>query len=185
MKPEVLAEKDGKLVLFPQYFPEQYEVLKEVLPWTRNKIRVFGKLYDEPRLTYWCGPAYKYSNISWPETPFHPILDQIRRDLNERFDFEFNAVLVNFYRDGNDAMGWHRDNEPEMDTRLIASISFGATRNFRLRHREDGTKLDVPLASGDLLIMEDMQHHWEHSIPRSKRVTEGRINLTFRRIREA
>lgn len=158
--------------------------LIKAINWQQNRIRIFGKEYDEPRLTAWYGPPYRYSNIQWPEAAFDPVLLPIRERLEELTKFTFNSVLLNLYRDGNDAMGWHRDNEPEMDTTLIASVSLGATRAFRIRHfcgdkKESHT---IELEHGSLLLMEHLQSDFEHSIPRRKRISEPRLNLTFRRI---
>ena len=95
----------------------------------------------------------------------------------------FNACLFNQYRDGQDSMGWHRDNEPEIDSSCIASVSFGASRDFVIRHRITKEKWLVHLHHGDLLVMENLQDAYEHALPKRLRVGEPRINLTLRRIR--
>lgn len=160
------------------------EVLREAIDWRQNRIRIFGKEYDEPRLTAWFGPPYRYSNIQWPEAEFHEVLLPVKERLEQLTGFTFNSVLLNLYRDGHDAMGWHRDNEPEMDTSLIASISLGATRAFRIRRFAGETKEShtIELEHGSLLLMEHLQQDFEHSIPRRKRVDAPRLNMTFRRI---
>jgi alkylated DNA repair dioxygenase AlkB len=98
---------------------------------------------------------------------------------------EFNAVLLNLYRDGRDGMGWHADDEPELGRNpVIASVSLGATRRFCLRHRRRrDLKLDLPLPHGSLLLMAGAtQHHWLHALPKTQRPVGERINLTFRRV---
>lgn len=186
MTPQVLIDDQGRALYFPQYCSEDlYSRLANELNWVQNTIRVFGIQYPEPRLTCWFGPAYKYSSIQWDACEFHPLLKPLAEQLSADFNFPFNSVLVNYYRNGNDAMGWHRDNEPEMDSSLIASLSFGAERTMRFRKGKSGQSRSILLEGQSLLLMEDLQEHWEHAIPRSKRVSEGRINLTFRHIRTA
>jgi alkylated DNA repair dioxygenase AlkB len=114
----------------------------------------------------------------------HP-LHELRRLVSKAAGCNFNSVLVNLYRDGNDSMGWHSDNEPELGAApVIASISLGATRDFHVRSRRGaGDVQSIPLTHGSLLVMHgSSQSEWQHALPRRKRVTEPRINLTFRLI---
>lgn len=169
------------------YFPTEFsflntEKLMAAIPWRQNEIRVFGKTHPEPRLTAWCGPTYQYSNIRWEETPWITELESIRKTLIATTGFEFNAVLCNLYRDGNDSMGWHSDDEKEIDSHLIASISLGEARNFNFRNKKDKKSESIQLEHGSLLLMEDFQENWQHSVPKSKKVINPRMNLTFRRI---
>jgi alkylated DNA repair dioxygenase AlkB len=106
----------------------------------------------------------------------------VQDEIKQATDFPFNAVLANYYRDGNDSMGWHSDNEPEIDSVLIASATFGGKRMFKLRNRLTGQKIDIELLDSSLLLMCNMQNHWQHAIPKSKTRNAPRINLTFRRI---
>lgn len=130
----IIHDGMSKAHYYPTFYPDiQLDKLVGAIPWQQNKIRVFGKEYNEPRLTAWFGPPYTYSNISWPQADFPQVLEPIKEKLIQTAGFPFNSVLLNLYRDGNDAMGWHRDNEREMDTSLIASVSFGVTRAFRIR----------------------------------------------------
>ena len=92
------------------------------LPWQQNTIRVFGKEHLEPRLTCYFGPAYTYSNVHWKANELPPILFQLKKEIEHLAQAEFNAVLCNYYRDGQDSMGWHIDNEKEMDSSVIASV---------------------------------------------------------------
>jgi alkylated DNA repair dioxygenase AlkB len=179
----LFAEGPQRLLYYPDFFSSSdFERLKAGLPWQQNSIRVFGKEHLEPRLTCWFGPAYRYSSIQWPELPMPPLLSDIRSQLSLATDFPFNAVLANYYRDGNDSMGWHSDNEPEMDSSFIVSASFGGTRTFHFRNKLDGKTLKIDLLNRSLLIMQHMQTDWQHAIHKTKRPVHPRINLTFRRI---
>jgi alkylated DNA repair dioxygenase AlkB len=129
------------------------------------------------------GLQYRYSGAihvgeGWPDW-FHPLLEQV----NHIAQAQFNGCLLNLYRDGDDRMGWHADDETEIDqSQPIASLSLGSTRDFLFRHRGDQTKrAAIPLADGDLLIMHPgCQERWMHSVPQRRKVKTVRINLTFR-----
>jgi alkylated DNA repair dioxygenase AlkB len=180
---KILVDGPEKLLYFSDQFSFlSIEELTASIPWRQNEIRIFGKTHPEPRLTAWCGPAYQYSNIRWEETPWIKELDSIRKTLIGITGFEFNAVLCNLYRDGNDSMGWHSDDEKEIDSHLIASISLGAPRNFNFRNKKDRKSGSIELEHGSLLLMEEFQENWHHSVPKSKKVVNPRMNLTFRRI---
>ena len=116
----------------------------------------------------------------WP-APLAAVRDALETDLGERF----NSVLCNLYRDGSDGMGWHADNEPELGNNpLIASVSLGSRRRFRLKPSSGDRRLVLDPAHGSLIVMAgDIQHHWLHEVPKTRRVVGPRINLTFRRIR--
>lgn len=184
--PEVIFSKgEVECLLFAGVFErERLSAWQEELRWQQHLIRIFGKEFPEPRLTAWMGPAYRYSNIQWEATP----LSERTATLTQRIEtlaqppVPLNACLFNLYRDGQDAMGWHRDNEPEMDTRCIASVSLGATRDFVIRHRRTKEKWQIPLAHGDLLVMRSMQEDYDHALPRRKKVSSPRLNMTFRTI---
>ena len=150
--------------------------------WRQNDIRVFGQWHKEPRLTAWWGPSYQYANISWPSRPLDGEVGELTNRVMQLAGAEFNGVLINGYRDGQDSMGWHRDNEPEIDTTSIASLSLGATRTFKIRDRRSKQVLDVDLGHGDLLVMEHLQDAHEHSVPKRKKVSAPRMNFTFRRL---
>jgi alkylated DNA repair dioxygenase AlkB len=179
----VLNQGQQQLVYYPDFFPTSYlDRLCTELPWQQNEIRVFGKTHPEPRLTCWFGPAYKYSSIQWEERPLPELLAEIQVHMQQVTPFSFNAVLANYYRSGQDSMGWHSDNEPEMDTSLIASVTFGGKRVFRFRNKKTGQTLQLELADRSLLLMHHMQEDWQHALPKSKTRNSPRINLTFRRI---
>ena len=150
--------------------------------WRQNDIRVFGQWHKEPRLTAWWGPAYQYANVSWPSRPLDGEVGVLTNRVMQLAGADYNGVLVNGYRDGQDSMGWHRDNEPEIDPTSIASLSLGATRTFKIRDRRSRQVFNVELSHGDLLVMEHLQDVHEHSVPKRKKVSEPRMNFTFRRL---
>ena len=155
------------------------------IPWQQNSIKMYGKEHLEPRLTAWMGPAYRYSSIQWPITPFTAEMREFVTEVESHTETAgyFNACLFNHYRNGEDSMGWHRDNEPEINPTCIASVSFGATRDFAIRHRQTKEKWMVSVGHGDLLVMENLQRDFDHALPKRLRVEEPRINLTFRALR--
>jgi alkylated DNA repair dioxygenase AlkB len=118
-------------------------------------------------------------------SPWTPLLEEMRDKIQVFTRIEFTHVLCNYYRDGNDSMGWHRDNESVLGKNpSIASLTFGAPRVFQVRHYETKKhKLDIPLTHGSLLIMMgESQHYWEHQLPKTKKINSPRINLTFRKL---
>lgn len=158
------------------------------IPWRQQHVRLFGREHPMPRLSCWIGDAdahYRYSGQDFVPGPWTPALAELRAALRENLGVAFNSVLCNLYRDGRDAMGWHSDAERELGTQpTIASLSFGATRRFRLRPRRgDGPAQDIALDAGSLLLMAgDTQANYRHALPRTARPVGARINLTFRRI---
>lgn len=164
-----------------------FQQLSEQIAWRQEKIRLYGKEFNQPRLTAWYGDegaSYTYSNLTLHPLAWIAPLDEIRRRCNEAAGVEFNSVLLNLYRDGQDSMGWHQDNEPELGTNpVIASVSFGATRRFQFRHkkRRGLPTISLDLTHGSLLLMKGAtQHHWRHQVPKTATPAGARINLTFR-----
>lgn len=152
------------------------------LPWQQNTIRVFGKEHLEPRLTCYFGPAYTYSTIQWEAKEIPTVLFQLKQKIEILAKAEFNAVLCNYYRDGQDSMGWHSDNEKEMDSAVIASVSIGAERVLKFKSRSDKKTLSFSLPHGSLLLMNNFQENWQHAIGKVKSASP-RINFTFRKMR--
>jgi alkylated DNA repair dioxygenase AlkB len=169
------------------------DLLQRQVPWKQEAIRIFGRSQAMPRLTCWMadpGCHYCYSGLSQRIEPWNPAVLALIERLQHLCGWRFNAVLLNLYRDGRDSMGWHADNEPELEAAApIASLSLGASRSFRLRPASDlACTAEAPrqleLAHGDLLLMDPpTQQHWQHSLPRRLRVLQPRINLTFRVVR--
>ncbi|WP_434458235.1 alpha-ketoglutarate-dependent dioxygenase AlkB [Stutzerimonas urumqiensis] len=157
-------------------------------PWEQPRVKVFGREHPVPRQVAWYGDprvGYRYSGLYHLPLPWTPLLAEIRARVQATTGVPFNGVLLNHYRDGQDAMGWHSDDEPELGPApVIAALSLGASRRFDLRRR--GTQPighSLVLAHGSLLVMAGAtQHHWQHQIARSRKVLAPRLNLTFRLI---
>ena len=166
-----------------------FNVLRKETDWQQDRIKVFGKVYDQPRLTALFANnknPYSYSNITMYPTPFSPILLEIKSKIEKKINQTFTSCLLNLYRNGQDSNGWHADNEKELGKNpIIASVSLGADRFFHMKHRTDKTqKLKLNLTHGSLLVMSGpTQHHWLHQIPKTKKNIGERINLTFRIIK--
>ncbi len=149
---------------------------------------MYGKEIPLPRVSAWYGDsdrAYTYSGIRLQPKSWTPMLTWIRQELLKISGQEFNSVLLNWYRSGEDHISWHTDAEPELGKNpIIASVNFGESRRFLLRRTDDPkTKIEIPLHHGSLLIMSGaLQHHWQHSVPKQAKVMGSRINMTFRRI---
>lgn len=158
--------------------------------WQRDDIKMFGKTIALPRLTAWYGDAgksYTYSGITSQPQVWNAGLLYIKKQIEQVTGCAFNSVLLNWYRNGEDHMGWHADDEPELGVNpLIASVNFGETRDFVLRRNDEPRqKIVMPLQHGTLLVMGGaLQHYWQHSVPKRKRVKGSRFNLTFRAIVE-
>ena len=185
---------DAEVSFFDGLFSEAhanhlFEQLIGTTIWQQDTITIYGKKHLVPRLTAWYGDAdkpYTYSGIKMNPEPWTITLNEIKQKVEAEAATKFTNVLLNYYRNGQDSMGWHRDNEKELgENPIIASVSFGQTRPFHLRHkfRKDVPKLTIPLTHGSLLIMKGTtQHFWEHQVPKSAKTLEPRINLTFRKI---
>jgi len=177
----------GWLVQLPLPWPNE-EVLARLVAetdWRQETIVVFGKRHLQPRLSAWHGEkGYRYSGLQLAPLPFTPLLDTLRRAVENATGRSYNSVLLNYYRDGRDSMGMHSDDEQELGKEpAIASLSFGATRSFILRHKVTQETLKLPLGDGSLLFMAGaLQTHWLHGINKSSRPLGARINLTFRKI---
>ena len=185
---------NGELQYYPEFLsPKEadalYNELYNITPWQADKITVFGKTYDQSRLTalYGIDPSpYSYSNITMKPHQMTSTLLGLIEKIKSFDENEFNAVLLNLYRDGKDSNGWHADNEKELGKNpVIASISLGEERFFHLKHRtQKEQRLKIALKNGSLLIMGgEMQHHWLHQIPKTAKTISPRINLTFRKIK--
>ena len=159
-------------------------------PWEQPVLSMFGKQVSSPRLAAWYGDrdaVYCYSGLVNHPLPWTPTLHDVRNNLQSETGVRFNSVLLNLYRDGNDSMGWHADDEPELgETPVIASLSLGATRRFLMRRKQRISKQREParaieLAHGSLLVMQgSTQQYWQHRVSPTKIHVGPRINLTFR-----
>lgn len=192
----------GKLRLYPQLFSAQesagyLDALKQEVDWKSARITMFGQSVALPRKTAWFGDPgmrYTYSGISLEPLAWTPTLLGIRARVEEANGSTFNSVLLNFYRDGRDSVSWHSDDEPELgEDPVIGSVSFGSERPFCLRHKavrardpertNRDLQLTLSLPNGSYLEMgAGIQRCWMHQLPKRPRLTEERINLTFRKI---
>lgn len=171
---------------YPHAIKEDYfELLKHEIPWEEREITIYGKTHPVPRLSAWFGPYdYTYSSITMRAQEFSLTLKIIKESIEKITGETFNSVLCNYYRDGNDYVAWHADNEDELGKNpSIASVSFGASRIFSLRQRQTKKLLKIELENQSLLVMKGaVQHNWLHQLNKSKRALGPRINLTFRSI---
>ena len=156
-------------------------------PWRHDEITIHGRTIPLPRLQAWHADkdaVLHYSGMSVKPLAWTDELLSTGERIAELSGLRFNGVLLNYYRDGFDSVGWHSDDEQEFGLDpIIASVSFGATREFVLKHRfkDDVKPVKCQLTHGSLLVMgKGTQTHWKHQLPKRKRVTEPRINLTFR-----
>ena len=183
-----LLPTDGSALYYSGFIEDwqrvaMFERIMHETPWEQRKIMLFGKPVAQPRLACWYGDlAYSYSGIILEPREMTATLLDIKQRCQDLTGSIFNSVLVNLYRHGQDSMGLHADDEPELGNEpVIASVSLGAGRNFRLRHRATKEKVQIELESGSLLIMSGLsQQCWMHDIPKTKKIVEPRINLTFR-----
>ena len=172
----------------PERADALFAALRDETAWEQHRLNVFGREVASPRLSCWigdAGAAYTYSRTRFEPHAWTPALGELRAELAMRFGLAFNSVLANLYRSGQDSMGWHSDDEPELGaTPVIASLSFGAVRRFRFRSRETRkVAATIDLAHGSLLVMRGAtQRLYQHDLPKTAQAGE-RINLTFRTIR--
>ncbi len=181
---------DGGVLLYHPHFlaPREADALladlKARAPW-KQEISQFGRPF--PRLTAYHadpGVTYRYSGVEHQAAPWPDFLVPIRRRVEEAAAAPFNSLLLNYYRDGSDSIGYHSDDEPELGLNpIVPSLSLGATRRFVLRHTRTREKLTFDLTHGSLLLMAGTtQHHWQHAVPKTSAAVGERINLTFRNI---
>ena len=182
----------GELMVYhPGIFSKQesFSLMREFInnvPWQQRTVTMYGKLMVTPRLTAWYGDAgtgYTFSGTKFDPLPWTTPLLQMRANVEAITGTAFNSVLLNYYRDGNDSVAWHSDDEDELGIKpIIASVSLGQVRRFDVRRKTDHQdKYSVDLENGSLLLMKgDLQHHWEHRIAKSAKILKERINLTFR-----
>jgi len=186
--------QDADVTLYKSVFTDTesktaFTNLIEKIIWQQDEIKLFGNIIKLPRLTAWYGDeykSYKYSGIEMHPNAWNEDLLLIKDRIENISKINFNSCLLNYYRNGNDSVSWHQDNEKELGVNpAIGSVSFGATRIFQLKHISDVhlKKIDIPLTNGSYLLMDGTtQHYWKHQIPKTRKVEEPRINLTFRKI---
>lgn len=171
----------------PVSYDEMLRRLREQTIWRQETVRIYGKQHQQPRLVALYGDAgkqYDYSGIALRPLPWTDLLREVKRRIQDCTDQSFNAVFLNLYRDHNDSMGFHSDDERELGQNpVIASLTFGATRTFLLKHKfnKDLPLVKIPLESGTVLLMKGQtQHNWKHGINKQTAPCGPRVNLTFR-----
>lgn len=181
--------RDGGRLLYDPGFctPEEADALfawlRTEVPWKQEKVRGVPL----PRLNAWFaddGLKYAYSGVSHTGTGWLPELVEVKREVEAVASTTFNSLLLNFYRDGKDSIGFHTDAEPELgENPAVATVSFGAVREFVLKHKKTKETLKYRLGHGSLMVMGGTsQHHWLHALPKTEDEVGERISLTFRRI---
>ena len=189
---ESIIIHDGELCFYQDFLTNEeahslFNDLLNHLAWTEESINMFGKSILVPRLVCWYGDKtaiYRYSGISHTPLPWTKSLREIKSKVEAVTQQTFNSVLGNLYRNENDSMGWHSDNEKELgEDPFIASLSLGEERIFKLKHKTSKEQVKISLPSGSLVTMSgQFQHNWQHCVPKSTIAKQPRINLTFRYI---
>ena len=189
-----LLPKDGGATYIPGFFdPEHcaalFTSLQSTINWKEDQLLMFGKLITTKRKVAWVGDAgcsYTYSGVKKFPQAWTADLLHIKHKLESLTHSAFNSCLLNLYHDGDEGMGWHSDDEKELDSAApIASVSLGGARKFAFKHKLDKTNVSLFLEDGSVLLMQPpTQEFWQHSLTKTKRAVAPRINLTFRAIRQ-
>jgi alkylated DNA repair dioxygenase AlkB len=193
-EPAALDLPDADVRYYPDFIENSsviYHALLEEITWQQDTIQMYGRPVLIPRMNAWYGDAeahYGYSGLKLTPHSWTPSLLSLKVLVEEFLQQNFNSVLANYYRDANDSVAWHADDEPELGLKpVIASLSFGATRRFSLRRKSAGraAPVHIELAPGSLLVMAgDTQKFWHHQLAKNNQPVAGRINLTYRLIAE-
>ena len=187
-----LLPKDGTLNYYGPVFlsldaTNYFDALLNTIEWKNDEIILFGKKIVTKRKVAWYGDSgieYTYSNTTKKALSWTKELREIKLLIEEQIGSTFNSCLLNLYHSGEEGMGWHSDDEKELEKNgTIASVSFGAERKFSFKHKKDQTTFSILLENGSLLVMKDeIQLFWQHKLAPTKMVKSARINLTFRRV---
>ncbi len=164
-----------------------FQKLMNKIEWKNDQAMMFGKLIETRRKVGWYGERpfeYTYSKITKKALPWTEELEKLKKICEQHTGASYNSCLLNLYHDGSEGMAWHSDGEKDLKKNgSIASMSFGAVRKFAFKHKETGERIDIILEHGSLLEMSGTcQSHWLHRLPPTKKVSQPRINLTFRTI---
>ena len=192
MKQEIINHQNLNIIL-DEFFLNQsdannlYDRCLNDISWQSSAIIMFGRKIDVPRLECWYGDygcEYTYSGKSLKRFEFPNFLLDLRMLIEKKVNSNFNSVLANLYRDGQDSMGLHADDEKELGNEpVIASISLGENRPIIFQNKKTKEKVTFDQPHGSLLVMQGKtQDHWKHAINKSKKIDKPRINLTFRNI---
>ncbi len=187
-----LLDKDGAVNYYGKIMTlteanRYFDLLLQNIRWENDEIIIFGKHIVTKRKVAWYGDSnclYTYSNTTKQALAWTKELSQLKQIVEELAGTKFNSCLLNLYHNGNEGMGWHSDDEDSLGkNNTIASLSFGAARKFLFKHKQTKQTVSIVPEPGSLLVMKDAtQTNWLHSLPKSKKITRPRINLTFRTI---
>ncbi|TGL15433.1 alpha-ketoglutarate-dependent dioxygenase AlkB family protein [Leptospira meyeri] len=187
---ENLLPYDGVLLYIPDFIPrveadQLFLSLLDGIEWKQDEAILYGKHITTKRSVAWYaekGFSYRYSGTTKTALPWSPLLLELKTKVELVSKEKFNSCLLNLYHDGSEGMAWHSDDETSLrPNSTIASVSFGAERIFRYKHKKNGEQVELQLEHGSLLLMKDViQRHWLHSLPKAMKVKRPRINLTFR-----
>ncbi len=190
---EKLSLPDAEIFIMPKFLSstcadQHFDSLLTQTPWQQDTLNFGGKVVPIPRLQAWYGDKnchYGYSGLALSPLPWTPLLQELKSAIEQCSNAEFNSVLLNYYRHGQDSVAWHSDDEKELGNEpVIASLSLGVTRRFELKHRSrKGIKSFCELSHGSLIVMgKGVQQNWLHQVPKQPEIQSSRINLTFRKI---
>jgi alkylated DNA repair dioxygenase AlkB len=182
----------AEVALYPNFLnPKEahllFGVLQKTIAWEKERFTMFGKTVVMKREVAWYGDSnasYTYSNTKKIPLPWIPALLKLKFDIEQLTQKTYNSCLLNRYFSGQDGMGWHSDNEPQLGKNpSIASLSLGADRKFAFKHSATSLKKELLLNNGSLLHMfGTCQQNWQHALPKTTKIKTERINLTFRNI---
>jgi alkylated DNA repair dioxygenase AlkB len=192
-KTPITSITNGEYIYLANFLPLEesnayFEKLKTNILWSQESMNMFGKRIPFPRLMAWYGDnnsQYSFSGLKLRPNLWTEELLELKLKIEERSQHNYNSVLLNKYKDGSDSMAWHSDDEKELGTNpVIASLNLGGSRKFQLRHTQTKEKIELILTHGSLLIMQgELQHFWQHQVPKTTEKVAERINLTFRLIK--
>ena len=187
-----ILPKDGEVTYINRFLDTTtsawyFQKLIETIDWRQDELFMFGKLIQTKRKVAWYGDApftYTYSHKLKTASLWTPDLIELKNSVAQKTGVNYNSCLLNLYHSGGEGMGWHSDDEPELEANgSIASLSLGAARVFDFKHKTTNERVRILLDDGSLLEMKGCtQSYWMHQLPKALKIKEARINLTFRNI---
>lgn len=180
--------EDYGLILDADQAQQYFDYFHSYLAWKQDEVLLYGKYFQTARKIAWYGDQdfdYQYSGTTKHAQQWNPLLLRLKQQIEAETGHQFNSCLANLYEDGMQGMGWHSDDEASLRSdqqeTVIASLSLGATRKFRFKHKTQNETVDLLLHSGQLIVMKGQtQQYWKHMLAKSSKVQQARINLTFR-----
>lgn len=181
--------RDYGLILDADQSEQYFSYFLKHLAWQQDEVILHGQYFKTERRVVWYGDEnyqYHYSGMAKQEHQWNPLLLSLKAQIEHITGHQFNSCLANLYENGTQGVGWHSDDEPSLVSKqghetIIASLSFGATRKFRFKHKVKPETVEMMLHSGQLIVMQGQtQRHWKHTLAKSTKILEPRINLTFR-----